>query len=548
MTTDFLSTRFTFGRTPRRALAAVLAALAVLAAVLATINWSVASARDDTVVGEPVTEKQMTAIVTAAHSCPMLDPARIAGQLMAESGLNNRERQTASGGRGIAGLDDEDWTRWKPWPDARRSDVAASILALAHQMCDFSGQLRLAGIPGDHWRLSVAAFHGGLPAVAEAKAVPAEAVEYVDLVSGYAGYYGRLRQFGGDGVPTPTPPPANDAKGVPAEYVPLVVQAGSVCDQVTPPMVAAQLMTLSGFDANLLGPTGQRGIAQFLPEVWQAYGPEGGSAWEPTVAVPTVGIAMCALVSELSGLDGDPYLLALAAYRNGPTAVRQTAGRLDQPTETFLRAVKALTDLYVLDTRLGRPAPVPPAPTTTAPEPPEGESSPAPTSEPPPLASEPKPPADQPDPPASDPKPPASEPKPTTAAPKPVRPAGMKQIFHPRTGRCVSSGKTGDGTRLLLKPCTEDPAQWWDFRTDGTIRARGLCMDIAWAGSTDGTAIQVAVCSGNAAQSWQFNSKGGIISKLNGKSVDVNMNVKSADKPLELWIYVGNAEQTWRKR
>nr|WP_230415032.1 ricin-type beta-trefoil lectin domain protein [Micromonospora tarapacensis] len=524
-------------------MAAGLAALAVLSAVLATINWSVASARDDTVVGDPVTQKQMTAIAAAARSCPVLDPARIAGQLMAESGLNNRARQTASGGRGIAGLDDDDWRAWKPWPDARRSDISASILALAHQMCDFSGQLRLAGISGDHWRLSVAAFHAGLPAVTEAKGVPADAIGYVDLVSGYAGYYERLRQFGGNGVPTPTPPPANDAKGVPAEYVPLVVRAGSVCDQVTPPMVAAQLNALSGFDANLLGPTGQRGIAQFLPEVWRAYGPADGSAWDPTVAIPTVGEAMCSLVTELSNLDGDPYLLALAAYRNGPTAVRQAGGTLDQPTETFLRAVKALTDLYLLDTRLGRPAPAEPSasPSASAPEPQPSASADPPTTKPTPRQSiiELVP---------VEPEPTTAAPKQTTAAPKPVRPAGMKMIFHPRSGRCVSSGKTGDGTRLLLKPCTEDPAQWWDFRTDGTIRARGLCMDIAWAGSTDGTAIQVAVCSGNPAQSWQFNAKGGIISKLNGKSVDVDMNAKSADKPLELWIYVGNAEQTWRKR
>ncbi|MFV2099665.1 ricin-type beta-trefoil lectin domain protein [Micromonospora sp. LOL_024] len=540
MTTDLTPHKFTIGPTPRKLLAAVLAALAVLAAVLATINWSVASAQDDTVVGDPVSQKQMTAITAAARSCPILDPAKIAGQLMAESGLNNKASQTASGGKGIAGLDDEDWKAWKPWPNAVRSDISASVLALAHQMCDLSGQLRLAGVTGDAWRLSVAAFHSGLPRVTEAKGVPAGAVEYIDLVSGYAGYYGRLKQFGGSGEPTPTAPPANEAKGVPTEYVPLVVAAGSVCEQVTPPMVAAQLMALSGFDANLLGANGQRGVAQFLPDVWQAYGPEGGSAWDPAAAVPAVGDTMCALVTELSGLDGDPYLLALAAYRNGPTSVRQTGGTLDQSTETFLRAVKALNDLYVLDSRLSKPTPAEPAPTTTAPEPQESESA--------------DPPSTAPAPPTVEPKPPVREPKPTTAAPtrstaepKPVRPAGLKQIFHPHTGKCVSSGSTGDGTRLLLKTCREEPSQWWDFRNDGTIRSRDLCMDVAWAASADGTSIQVAYCSGNPAQYWQFNNQGGIISKLNGKSVDVNMHV-DGDKPLELWIYVGNTEQTWRKR
>ncbi|WP_433533053.1 ricin-type beta-trefoil lectin domain protein [Micromonospora sp. CA-263727] len=535
MTTDLVPNKFRFGRTPRRVVAAVLAGLAILSAVTATINWGVASARDDTVVGDAVTEKQMTAIAAAARSCPALTPARIAGQLMAESGLDNRARKTRSGGQGIAGLDDDDWKAWKPWPDARRSDLSASILALAHQLCDFSGQLRIAGNSGDRWRLAVAAFHVGLPAVTEAEGVPADAVEYVDLVSGYAGYYGKLKQFGGAGTPEPTAPPAADAKGVPAQYVPLVVEAGSVCDQVTPPMVAAQLMALSGFDANLLGPTGQRGIAQFVPEVWQAYGPDGGSAWDPTVAIPAVGGAMCGLVEELSSLDGDPYLLALAAYRGGPTALRQTGGAFDQSTERFLRAVKALTDLYTLDTRLVRPKPAEPDPSTPSPDAP----APDPTT------------------PSSDGSPPASKPtrsaaaKPTTAAPKPAapkptRPSGAKQLFHPRTGLCVSSGSTGDGTRLTLKTCAEEPAQWWAVRDDGTIRSQNLCMDIAWGASEDTTPIQAAICSGNPAQSWQINDKGGIISQLNGKSVDVDMNAKG--KPLELWIYVANAEQTWRLR
>ncbi len=530
MTTLLVRTKRRLGRIPRAVLAAVLAGLAVLSAVAATISWGVASARDDTVVGAPVSEKQMTAIVAAARSCPVLTPARIAGQLMAESGLNNKARETASGGQGIAGLDDDDWKRWKPWPDAQRADSSANILALAHQMCDLSGQLRLAGVVDDQWRLAVAAFHVGLSPVVETRGVPADAVEYVDLVSGYAGYYERLRQFGGPGTPAPTASPADGSKNIPAQYVPLVVEAGSVCEQVTPPMVAAQLMALSGFDPNMLGPTGQRGIAQFLPELWQAYGPEGGSAWDPTVAIPTVGHAMCGMIEELSKLDGDPYLLALAAYRNGPTALRETGGTFDQETQTFLREVKALTDLYALDSRLRRPeVTTPPATPSTTPSTSEVETDPSPstTTAPPP--------------------PPPVTTAPTPAKPKaPARPAGAKQIFHPMTGLCVSSGTGGDGTRLTLKRCAEEPAQWWEFHKDGTIRSRNLCMDIAWGASADGTAVQAAICSGNPAQDWKVNDRGGIISLLNGKALDVDMD--SPDKPLNISGYVANSEQYWRLR
>lgn len=501
----------------------MIAGVAVVLAAVSAIGWGVASAREDTLTGRAVSRELMAAIEAASHSCPMLTPARIAGTLMAESGLNNRATKTASGGRGIAGLDSEEWEKWKPWPDARRSDISANILAMAHQVCDFSGRLRAAGIPGDQWRLSVAAFHTGLAEVTKTKGVPARAIGYVDMVSGYAAYYGKLKQFGGTGGTGPTDPPAQEAKGIPAEYVPLIVRAGSVCETVTPPAIAAQLMALSGFDPNMLGAAGQRGIAQFRTEVWREYGPDRGSAWDPQVAVPAVGTAMCGLAKELATLNGDPYVLALAAYRNGPTAVRQAGGALDDETEAFLLEVKELTDVYALDGRLGTatPSASPSAPSPSAtPRPP----STTPTTRPA-------------DPPSGDEEPPPS---------RPSRPTGAKQIFHPLTGLCVSSGSGSDGTRLTLQGCAEEPSQWWEVRTDGTIRSQGLCMDVAWAASEDGTAIQVANCSGNKAQSWRFNDNGGIISDLNNKSVDVDM--LGAGRPLNLWYYVANAEQTWTLR
>ena len=511
----------------------VLAALAILSAVVA-VGFSAASARSDVVVGDPVAERQMTVLITAASSCPVLTPARIAGQLMAESGLNHRASKTASGGQGIAGLEDDDWKVWKPWPDAQRSDMTASILALAHQMCDLTGQLRLAGATGDNWRLAVAAFHIGLPAVTEADRVPDAAADYVDRVSDYAGYYGKLRQFGGSGATAPTLP-AVEARQVPAAYVPLVVEAGSVCDQVTPPLVAAQLMAQSGFDANRLGASGQRGIAQFLPEVWQSYGPDGGSVWEPEVAIPALGDAMCGLVKELSALDGDPLLLALAAYRDGTMAVRQAGGTIDRQSETFLRSVKALADIYALDSRLTRHAPTTPSPSTAP-----SSVAPTPTRDTRPSG-DPSPSTGRP---TGTPSNPATTPP--TAEPKPTRPTGAVQIYHVQTKLCVSSGSTGSGTRLKLRTCTEAPAQWWDVRSDGTIRSRGLCMEIAWGGSEDGTPVQAATCTGKPAQQWQLNAKNRMVSKLNDRVLDVRLN--DEDKPLEIWTNRGYADQAWQLR
>jgi hypothetical protein len=513
--------------------------------VVAAVGWGVASAQDDDLTGRPVSEKLLTTIQSAANSCPALTPARLAGQLMAESGLDVTATETASGGRGIAGLTDDAWKKWSPWPGAKRSDSAANIIALAHKMCDLSGQLRLTKVAGDSWRLSLAAFHQGLDTVKETDGIPSKAVKYVDQTTGYAGYYGKLVSFGGSGeIPVSTG--GDKPKAVPSEYVRPIVQAGSVCAAVTPAAVAGQLMALSGFDVNLLGTDDRRGIAQFRPEVWQTYGPEGSSAWNPEAAIPTVGLAMCGLHEELSGLEGDPYLLALAAYRNGPTTVRQTGGDLDSATEAHARSVRDYTEFYALDGRLKPKSSPSPSPTPSNSPSPKQEESPEPeeTEEDGPDSSAPSPEESSPeadDPPKADP-PPAKEEEKEVA---PSRPTGAKQIVNPRTGYCVSSGKGGDGAVLTLQKCREDKAHYWVFRSDGTVRSQGLCMDVAWADTADGTPVQLATCSGNKAQQWKWHSsKKSLMSGLGSNKCLDHEGVKLG-APMNLWFCVFNPEQTW---
>ncbi|MFY1672094.1 RICIN domain-containing protein [Plantactinospora sp. WMMB334] len=351
----------------------VIVALAILSAVAASIGWGISVADESDLTGRPVPDDQMTAIVTAARSCPMLTPARLAGQLMVESGLNSSATGTVSGGRGIAGLDDGDWEKWAPWPRARRADTSANIFALAHQVCDFSGQVRLAEVPGEQWRLSLAAFRSGLEAVRTAGGVPESAIEYVDKAGRYANYYAKLPQFGDPRAAqlAPTGSPAS-VKPLPDTYVQPVVAAGKVCRQLSPAAAAAVLMAASQLNPNLLGPDGEQGIAQFRADLWQRYGPRNASAWDPAAAIPAMGAALCGMLKELSGLEGDPYLLALAAFRTGPDAVRQTGGTPDAATQTFLRDVASYTSYYALDTRLttkpvAPPAAVPPRAPTSAP-------------------------------------------------------------------------------------------------------------------------------------------------------------------------------------
>lgn len=158
------------------------------------------------------------------------------------------------------------------------------------------------------------------------------------------------------------PSPGTAPKPVPDEFVPLVLTAGNVCPAVPAPRVAAQLMAASGFDANVVGEDGAEGVAQFRPELWQAYRPAAdATATDPELAVPTLGRAMCALVEELDQLTGDAYLTALAAFQWGPDAVREAGGLPDAPSlRAFADMVSDYTAYYERDRRISD---LPPTPT-----------------------------------------------------------------------------------------------------------------------------------------------------------------------------------------
>ncbi|MDR7278887.1 lectin-like domain-containing protein [Catenuloplanes atrovinosus] len=360
----------------RGATGIVLTGLAIVTMTAATVSWGVAiAANNEDLTGGTVDDHQLAAILDAAHSCPMLSSHRIAGQLMAESGLNESATATESGGTGLAGLDDADWKQWAPWPDAARTDTQATVLAMAHKMCALSGELRLAGVTGDSWRLSLAAYRSGTEAVVAAKDVPEAATDYVDRATGYASYYEKLPQFAGAGAAAAEINGAMaDPMALPEEYVDLVATAGKRCPEIDAATVAGTLMASSAFNPSRLGAAGREGIAQFRDDVWEKYGPKGASAWEPSVAVPAVGTVLCILVGELSGVEGDPYQLALAAFHSGPDTVRRAGGIPDAMARAHLEKVAHYTSYYRLDTRIGgtpgsaspSPSPSPSAPAATA--------------------------------------------------------------------------------------------------------------------------------------------------------------------------------------
>ncbi|GAB7052386.1 hypothetical protein JCM9534A_75120 [Catenuloplanes indicus JCM 9534] len=492
----------------------IVAGVAIIVASAATIGFGIANAANDELTGRSVTDEQFSAIASAARSCPMLTPARMAGQLMAESGLNASATDTESGGKGLAGLDDEDWKNWAPWPDAKRDDTAAAVLALAHQMCDLAGQVRVAGVQGDEWRLSLAAFRSGLPEVTKAKGVPGEADEYVDRSTAYAAYYATLPQFGGTDARANPNPSAAEAKPLPEEFVAPVKAAGSVCGEIPPATVAAVLMASSEFNSNKLGRTGEQGVAQFRGDVWARYGPEDASAWDAGKSVPAVGEALCGLITELNGLEGDPLMLALAAYRIGPETVRQAAGTPDGETQAFIEAVRAYTDYYAMDSRIA----VAPKPSAT----PSASKSPKPTATG-----------------SASPRPTRPSPAPSSDKPKPEG----TTFVQVKGGHCLAPGDPA----TIQKCDTATAAQRWQIGTDGTIRSKvdGKCLDVTDAKTDNVTPVRTWNCNGTDAQRWRIENGTVYTALADNMCLDIDGDDPAPGSRVVIWFCVNHGKQSW---
>ncbi|WP_225847506.1 RICIN domain-containing protein [Streptomyces sp. HPF1205] len=140
--------------------------------------------------------------------------------------------------------------------------------------------------------------------------------------------------------------------------------------------------------------------------------------------------------------------------------------------------------------------------------------------------------------------------KPAQAPQSAVYP-GVAVVGH-ASGRCVSAtghrnSKATDGTPLEIYDCVGGSWQKIDFRSDGTARIYGLCMDIAWASQDDGAAIQLANCNGGWAQKFTLNSSFDLVNTVIGKCVDVTDNGTANGTRLQLWTCAGTRNQKWSK-
>jgi hypothetical protein len=105
---------------------------------------------------------------------------------------------------------------------------------------------------------------------------------------------------------------------------------------VSPALLAAQLMAESGFDPNAGSPAGAQGIAQFMPATAATYGLD--NPFDPVAAID----AQAHLMSDLLRRFGSPEL-ALAAYNAGPGAVEPCNCVPDYPeTRAYVSRILAL--------------------------------------------------------------------------------------------------------------------------------------------------------------------------------------------------------------
>uniref|UniRef100_UPI002AD3B1D0 lytic transglycosylase domain-containing protein n=1 Tax=Frankia sp. Cas4 TaxID=3073927 RepID=UPI002AD3B1D0 len=160
------------------------------------------------------------------------------------------------------------------------------------------------------------------------------------------------------GTAPPTGGPLGSGAPVPAVYRPWIERAGSLCPQIGPALLAAQLAQESGFDPHARSGVGAQGIAQFMPGTWPSWAVDAdgngvASPWEPADAITAQGRFMCALAAAARDgraagrLSGDVVALALAGYNAGFGAVQAAGGVPPIPqTRGYVRSILAAVHLY----------------------------------------------------------------------------------------------------------------------------------------------------------------------------------------------------------
>jgi len=136
--------------------------------------------------------------------------------------------------------------------------------------------------------------------------------------------------------------------GIPANYVPLIQKAGTVCPEFPAPVIAAQLDQESGF-SDPTSSTGAQGPAQFEPTSWVTWG-NGGNVHDPVAAIDAQARFDCALAGQVKTAQAAGQIhssasvteMALGGYNAGFAAVVASGG-IPQNSQTMAYVPRIMT-------------------------------------------------------------------------------------------------------------------------------------------------------------------------------------------------------------
>jgi soluble lytic murein transglycosylase-like protein len=141
---------------------------------------------------------------------------------------------------------------------------------------------------------------------------------------------------------------------VPEELRPVIRKAAKRCEQVPLEIFAAQIAAESSWDPNAVSPAGARGIAQFMPAVWEQYGIDAdgdGSAdiWNPVDAIHSAAELNCINRRLVREASGNRLHNTLAAYNAGFGSVLKYDGIPPFPeTEAYVARILKSAETIVL--------------------------------------------------------------------------------------------------------------------------------------------------------------------------------------------------------
>ncbi len=145
---------------------------------------------------------------------------------------------------------------------------------------------------------------------------------------------------------------------VPTDLLRTVRDAGALCFQIGPVVVAAQIQQESGWNEKLVGTDGAEGISQVPPDKFEEFGEDDDnngktSGLDPEDSIMTQGRYLCSLAKQIDTLldtkkvKGDPLDLTLAAYDVGLDKIKKAKGVPEaSDANTYVVGVRSSFALY----------------------------------------------------------------------------------------------------------------------------------------------------------------------------------------------------------